>query len=497
MSDFPELPSDFIQLGSSIHSTPTYNNGGILPSSDQPNLSSPTRQPETSPFQQIFQPNAMDEGFNAGNPFQATMTPKNFSATGHRPNYNPSKRTNPSYNFLPSTKYSKVSEPRTPEEALEQSRTFLCKAIEMQHNQAIKINLMNLLNVFRDHTEGNPITHAANSLANTVQHMEQLARKLPKITSNNLSKHNNPTTIATAPSNQGLAASLFNTQGGSQDISPSNKPTPKQRQALRAKAKKAKRLILTKLSEEAFSNLNPLKLRNEINQILTAQLKTPPVVSTISRTLTKNLVITTTEDFNAKFLLQHTDLWKHLIAYKDLKEDIQHYKVIIHGIPITEFDREGGMDLIKTEISTFNKGYQVVGTPYWLTSQTKRADPNQYKGSVVIAFEKEEDAQRAIRQRLMVAGISARVVKLYSTSPNTQCTKCCGYGHLPNYCKKDPICILCAGNHPVEQHHCETCNTTGKPCLHTKPLCTSCGEQQYANHKDCSSRPTYNNGNWA
>jgi len=105
-----------------------------MEASHQPDPSSPIRQPETIHFQQLFHPNALGEGFNPGNLFQST-TPNNNSAASHRPSYIPSKRTNPSQNFLPSTKYTKISEPRT----------FLCKAIEMQHHQAIKLQLMNLL----------------------------------------------------------------------------------------------------------------------------------------------------------------------------------------------------------------------------------------------------------------------------------------------------------------------------------------------------------------
>lgn len=100
------------------------------------------------------------------------------------------------------------------------------------------------------------------------------------------------------------------------------------------------------------------------------------MVSTITKSLTQNLVITTTPDFNAKYLLQHQDAWRSLIAYKEAKEDIQYFKVIFHSIPLRDFSHSGGLETIKDEINTFNKELElkIVGTPYWLTSETKRAE---------------------------------------------------------------------------------------------------------------------------
>ena len=80
------------------------------------------------------------------------------------------------------------------------------------------------------------------------------------------------------------------------------------------------------------------------------------------------------------------------------------------------------MQLVVDEIKTFNQGYTLIGTPYWLTAASKRT--NQRAGSVVVAFATEQEANRAIRQRLFIAGISVRCEKLHSTAQNTQCSKC-------------------------------------------------------------------------
>jgi hypothetical protein len=69
------------------------------------------------------------------------------------------------------------------------------------------------------------------------------------------------------------------------------------------------------------------------------------------------------------------------------------------------------MQLVVDEITTFNQSLKPIGTPYWLTNQEKRK--NQIAGSVVVAFATEEEAKRAIRNRLYIGGISTKVEKLY------------------------------------------------------------------------------------
>ena len=80
---------------------------------------------------------------------------------------------------------------------------------------------------------------------------------------------------------------------------------------------------------------------------------------------------------------------------------------MVHGIPIYDFNTEQGMALIVEEIKTFNKGLTPIGTPYWLTSASNRQ--TQLAGSVCVSFPTEEQANRAIRNRLYIAGILVRV----------------------------------------------------------------------------------------
>ena len=141
------------------------------------------------------------------------------------------------------------------------------------------------------------------------------------------------------------------------------------------------------------------------------------------------------------------------------------------------------MDLIVDEIKTFNKGLTPIGTPYWITPKENRA--NQRAGSVVVAFTTPEEANRAIRHRLYVGGISVRVEKLYTTAPTIQYKKCQGFGHLDSYCKRTPICRLCSESHATPQHACTTCSTKGSRCAYLVPKCTNCKGAHTADAREC------------
>ena len=144
------------------------------------------------------------------------------------------------------------------------------------------------------------------------------------------------------------------------------------------------------------------------------------------------------------------------------------------------------MDLVIEEIKTFNTGLHLIGAPYWLTSAPRRL--SQRAGSVVVAFATEEEASRAIRNRLYIAGISVRVEKLYKTASSTQCRKCQGFGHLDNHCKLGYSCRLCGGKHPTADHQCKTCTTKGAKCLHLVPQYANCKGAHIADDSTCETR---------
>ena len=91
-----------------------------------------------------------------------------------------------------------------------------------------------------------------------------------------------------------------------------------------------------------------------------------------------------------------------------------------------------------------------------------------------MAFPTEIQANRAIKNRLLIAGISAKVVKYYTISSTIQYTKYTGYGYLDSICKRESKCLLCGEGHVTENHFCSICKKKGKKCPHVITKCSNC-----------------------
>jgi hypothetical protein len=381
--------------------------------------------------------------------------------------------------------------PITAREAILQARDLIIVAYSKTTREE-QTKLLDLLEIFREFTESGKITKTSNIIASQIANLETVTRKIESKTrnlvNNTKSTSNQP---INQPTNQPIGQSFA--QIASSTIVDNSKPQewtivgkkskiiPKP--ATKPKeAKNTRRLILTRLitRNDAFS---PLALRNAFNKAFSEKGIKNLVVASVTKSRNSNLVITTTSDFTAEFLLQKRSIWENLISFNNAQKDEPWHKVVVHGIPTMDFHIENGPELILEEIKTFNKGFNPIGKPYWLTSPEKRM--NQIAGSMVISFSSEEEAKKAIRNRLYIAGLSVRVVKFTSTAPTTQCNKCQSFGHIDQNCKKSAKCGLCSENHTTIQHYCNICKTKGKKCIHLEPKCANCKLPHLANDKTC------------
>lgn len=272
-------------------------------------------------------------------------------------------------------------------------------------------------------------------------------------------------------------------------------PDPKSTKIQQAKAKKQQKrdrtVILIKESLTNYAEFDSQDLRTKINTELSKNRQVIyPVVATITKSIAQNLIVTTTTDYSADFLLQKTNTLAKFIKYKEAKRDIALHKVAIHGITL-HFDTPDMAQRIKDEINTFNKHFrlQVVGRPSWLISESKRLI-GQRSASMVMAFATEGEQTRANRNRLNIGEISVRVEKVRDVLPSTQYTNCCGYGHLQQrYPKSTLYCGFCAGKYHTREHACTTCHILGSVCEHTQYKRCNCSENHTAYSKDCSLNP--------
>jgi hypothetical protein len=497
-----DLPEPAIVLGSSQPPTPNHRNGLLNPSSEGNAPSSPS--PSTHQFDaQTF--------YNLGvshSLFASTKTPENNSAGAHRPSYHSKRAAEPFITKRKLTKYGKATEPETAEQALELVRYHLTSALLLEEDPKNKDTLTDLLTSVKEYMNTGRINNTVNILQNQVTSLsialQKLSNAVTKVSSasqqttptNPSPESNTPTSSTTGSEGDApLASSLFNNlQQRTQNTLISAKTSARKQAADRNKAKQERRLILIKQDGSNFDDINPFSVRNHINDDLIRKGAKGPVVNTVTKSLNNNLVITTTNDYNATYLLQHEDTIKAQVQYREAKVDLQFAKIIIHGIPIRTFDSENGMELVKEEINTFNKhlNLKLTGQPYWLTTREKRDDPFRLHGSVVVSFEKEEDAIKALRNRINIAGISAKTERFNSVSPTSQCRNCCGFGHHQDHCKRQVACKICGERHATAQHKCSTCGSAGRFCSHTTPKCANCGSDHQADSKNCENRPTFN-----
>jgi hypothetical protein len=249
----------------------------------------------------------------------------------------------------------------------------------------------------------------------------------------------------------------------------------------------SRRCTLLQAHRVQASFFSALSIRNLLNSAFNKNGIQGLVVSTVSLSIKGNIVVNTTPEFNSEFLVQNETTIKGVFPLlTSLKKGESWYKVAIHGIPIRDFNTEEGMDLIISEIKTFNKGLSPIGRPYWATKKEYRDSGILNSGTIIVAFPNEEQQRRAINNRLYIAGTSTRVVKFIATSSTAQCNKCAGFGHSELLCKREPKCILCAENHTISNHICSICKKKGVKCPHLSIKCTNCQNTTHsANSKLC------------
>ena len=126
----------------------------------------------------------------------------------------------------------------------------------------------------------------------------------------------------------------------------------------------SRRIILIKGPSVQNHDFQPLTARNALNRAFASKGVKDPVVLSVTKSMQSNLVITTTEAYSSDFLMAKIDIWKDLLPGYTAQKDVTWHKIVAHGIPTSVFNRPDGIELVKDEIRTFNKGLTPLGQPY-------------------------------------------------------------------------------------------------------------------------------------
>ena len=130
-------------------------------------------------------------------------------------------------------------------------------------------------------------------------------------------------------------------------------------------------LLVDGANAAAAEAVDPLAQRNAINAAIQAALKAATVIASVRLTARKNLILTTTEEFTADFLLQHTDTWKSAVqvSCKGMQKQEDLIQVIAHKVYMHD-EFLVSPAALKAKIKTFNK-VTIKGNLRWLAKQER------------------------------------------------------------------------------------------------------------------------------
>src|SRR5215469_940329 len=131
-----------------------------------------------------------------------------------------------------------------------------------------------------------------------------------------------PSPMVVIPLKKDLKQGDYPLVGPNTSPSPSPSPSPRLGQE-KGGALRARRLVL-KVPLKFLDNLNPKKLRDQINDKFFEEGIDGPVVATIGRSTSNlSLVLTTTETFSGSFLIEKEAIWREIIPYSSISHDAE------------------------------------------------------------------------------------------------------------------------------------------------------------------------------
>ena len=108
------------------------------------------------------------------------------------------------------------------------------------------------------------------------------------------------------------------------------------------------------------------------------------------------------------------------------------------------------MKLIKNKVKIFNL-IKLALLPHWLIK------PENYKGklysSIILIIFLEKEAQKAIKNGLIINGKSIKITKFKKIKPTNQYKKCQKLGHFFKNYIGIPKCQYCGMAHFTKNHH--------------------------------------------
>jgi len=163
------------------------------------------------------------------------------------------------------------------------------------------------------------------------------------------------------------------------------------------------------------------------------------------------------------------------------------YKLVAHSVAtdlIVADSKEKEMEAFKEDIEIYNHDIQIAAPPRWLTKRESRV--GKLHSSLVLSFKTQRELIHALRNRLVIAGMSVRTSEFVDIRPTTQCRNCQRFSHHKRTCRHPAQCQLWAGPHSTTFHQCSSCQTM-KKCSHFQFTCANCEGSHKATDQRCEA----------
>ncbi|PZD26226.1 hypothetical protein A1F97_10925 [Pyrenophora tritici-repentis] len=324
------------------------------------------------------------------------------------------------------------------EQAIYWARDLILQASTMAQSHVSQNKLLELLDVFRDFTEKGRVTNqitdklstqlayhsatlttasqqATKTIKNAVYLATQKTTNQPKVTSTDTSKNQTKSSYATIAAQNKTATWTT--------VLPKKKQNTK-------KPNSYYQVVLTLLQTQPA---DPLQARNKVNEAFAKAGIEGPVIQAVTTSRKNNLILTTTAKYSGDFLLQNKNVWQELFPLAKAQLLESWTKVIVHNVPTT-FEGAENLEILRSEVPTYNMGLQIVGNPYWLSRNWQ----DKANSSVVIAFKTEEEA-RKLGARITILGQNLLTEKYRATPATTQCLNCQAFEELGRAIKDNQV----------------------------------------------------------
>ena len=208
------------------------------------------------------------------------------------------------------------------------------------------------------------------------------------------------------------------------------------------------------------------------------------LVATVAAFRTEaSMMVITAEGNTAENLLQHKAIWEVKLDLTQVRKNKKWHKIVLYKLSTATFQNKEGLKLLKNEVELFNKELKLVTEPVWLSTEENRQ--HKMHSSAVIAFATQEEAQKALRTRIIVAGMSVHTAEFTENKLYNQCQKCQGFEHTYQKCINKIKCQICAENYHIRTHTYHICKNGQQECRHTMLKCANCKETHKVNSVEC------------